>query len=140
MNTKQTLRGFATINYWADDLEAAVAWYSELLGGEPYFKRSGPDGALVYAEFRLGDYQHELGLIHRRYMPARAADGPGGAIMYWHVDDLEATFERLKSMGAEVYEPVIHRGAGFTTASVTDPFGNVLGIMNNPHYLEVLNP
>lgn len=27
---------------------------------------------------------------------------------------------------------------GFTTASVIDPFGNILGVMHNPHYLEVL--
>jgi hypothetical protein len=27
---------------------------------------------------------------------------------------------------------------GFITASVVDPFGNILGIMYNPHYLEVL--
>ena len=24
------------------------------------------------------------------------------------------------------------------TASVVDPFGNVLGVMTNPHYLEIL--
>ncbi|MDF2652162.1 MAG: Glyoxalase/bleomycin resistance protein/dioxygenase [Paenibacillus sp.] len=59
MSTKQTLRGFATISYWADDMEAAKAWYSELLGSSPYFERSGPDGQLAYAEFRLGDYQHD---------------------------------------------------------------------------------
>jgi hypothetical protein len=39
-----SLRGFATISYWADDLPAAIAWYTELLGVEPYFQRSGPDG------------------------------------------------------------------------------------------------
>ncbi|WP_433944556.1 VOC family protein [Paenibacillus sp. SN-8-1] len=140
MNNKQTLRGFATISYWADDVEKAKAWYSDLLGIAPYFERSGPDGQLVYAEFRVGDYQHELGLIDRRYAPAQATAGPGGAIMYWHVDDIEATLETLKSMGADEYEPLISRGdSGFITASVTDPFGNVLGIMHNPHYLEVLN-
>jgi hypothetical protein len=31
------------------------------------------------------------------------------------------------------------RGEGFITASVVDPFGNVLGIMYNRHYLEVVN-
>ena len=46
------LRGFATINYWADDLAAAKRWYADLLGVEPYFERSGPDGRLAYAEFR----------------------------------------------------------------------------------------
>ncbi|GIO68438.1 VOC family protein [Paenibacillus cookii] len=137
---KQTLRGFATISYWADDVEAAKKWYAELLGMQPYFERQGPDGRLVYAEFRVGDYQHELGLIDRRFAPARSTAAPGGAIMYWHVDDIEAAQEQLKSMGAEEYEPVTHRGQGFVTASVTDPFGNVLGIMYNPHDLDMLNP
>ena len=60
--------------------------------------------------------------------------------MYWHVDDVAATLERLVSMGAKEYEPLTRRGeAGFVTASVVDPFGNVLGIMYNPHYLEVLS-
>ena len=140
MSKIQTLRGFATINYWADDMEAAKAWYSELLGIAPYFERSGPGGQLAYAEFRLGDYQHELGLINRRFAPTQATAGPGGVIMYWHVDDVKATLNKLKDMGAEEYEPLTHRGeAGFITASVTDPFGNVLGIMYNPHYLEMLN-
>jgi hypothetical protein len=41
-------------------------------------------------------------------------------------------------MGAKEYEPVTPREAGFITASVVDPFGNILGIMYNPHYLEIL--
>ncbi len=95
-----TLRGFATINLWADDLSAAVAWYSELLGVRPYFQRPGPDGRPAYVEFRIGDYQTELGLVDRRFQPPGAASEPGGAVMYWHVDDLEGTGERLLSMGA----------------------------------------
>ncbi len=34
--------------------------------------------------------------------------------------------------------PYTERGIGFITASVVDPFGDILGIMYNPHYLEVL--
>jgi hypothetical protein len=41
------------------------------------------------------------------------------------------------AMGAAEHEPPTERGAGFITASVIDPFGNILGIMHNPHYLEV---
>ncbi|WP_327381132.1 VOC family protein [Streptomyces sp. NBC_01207] len=127
------LRGFATINFWADDLEAAKAWYTELLGIAPYFERPG------YAEFRIGDYQHELGIVDRRYAPPAAAKGPGGAVAYWAVDDLPAVRARLLDLGATEYQPVTaHGDAGFVTAAVTDPFGNVLGIMRNPHYLEVL--
>ncbi|GAB3219645.1 VOC family protein [Glycomyces halotolerans] len=127
------LRGFATVSYYAEDLEAAKAWYTEFLGVEPYFEAPGG-----YAEFRVGDYRHELGLIGGDYAPHDLKASPGGEIIYWHVADLEATFERLLSMGAEEYQPVIHRGEGFATASVVDPFGNVVGVMYNPHYLEVL--
>ncbi|MFI1283757.1 VOC family protein [Streptomyces sp. NPDC020858] len=127
------LRGFATINFWADDLEAAKSWYTELLGIAPYFERPG------YAEFRIGDYQHELGIVDRRYAPPGAAKDPGGAVAYWVVDDLPAVRQRLLDLGAEEYQPVTaHGDGGFVTAAVTDPFGNVLGIMRNPHYLEIL--
>jgi uncharacterized glyoxalase superfamily protein PhnB len=134
------LRGFATLNISADDVAAAAAWYTEVTGVEPYFHRDGPDGRLAYVEFRLGDLEAELGIIDRRWAPAstQGAGGPGGAIMHWHVDDLAGTFARLLELGATEHQPITPRGEGFDTASVVDPFGNVLGIMRNPHYLEVL--
>ena len=132
MGNTQTLRGFTTISYWAADLEAAKRWYAELLGIEPYFQRPG------YCEFRIGDYQHELGLIDSKYAPFDTSTGPAGAVMFWHVDDVNATFDRLLSMGAKQLEAPLDRGEGYITASVVDPFGNILGIMYNPHYLEVL--
>ncbi|GAA4726234.1 VOC family protein [Phytohabitans rumicis] len=132
-----TLRGFATISYWADDVAQAARWYAEVLGVEPYFERPGPDGRPAYVEFRVGDYQHELGLVDRRFAPP-GHEQTGGVIMYWHVDDLAATLERLLALGAKEHQPVTPRGEGFVTASVLDPFGNVLGVMYNPHYLDVL--
>jgi predicted enzyme related to lactoylglutathione lyase len=131
------LPGFATISYWADDLEAAKNWYAELLGIQPYFVRP-EEGPPAYVEFRVGDYQDELGIIDRRYAPAGAAGDPGGVVMYWHVDDVQAIFERLLAMGAKEYQPITPREAGWVTASVVDPFGNILGIIYNPHYLEML--
>ena len=134
MDGTQPLRGFTTISYWASDLEAAKQWYTELLGVEPYFQRPG-----AYYEFRIGDYQHELGLIDSKYAPFDTqASGPAGIVMYWHVDDVHATFDRLLSMGATQLEAPRDRGQGFITASVVDPFGNILGIMYNQHYLDVL--
>jgi predicted enzyme related to lactoylglutathione lyase len=126
------LRGLTTVSFWAADLTAAKQWYSELLGIAPYFERPG------YIEFRLGDYQHELGVIDSRYAPTNIATTPAGTIVYWHVDDVPATLAKLLAMGASVYENLTERGAGFITASVVDPFGNILGIMYNPHYLAVL--
>ncbi|MEV6336326.1 VOC family protein [Nocardia vinacea] len=129
------LRGMATVSFYADDLEAAKDWYTEVLGLEPYY--AVPGG---YYEFRIGDYQHELGIINRKFAPAGAQNAPGGAILNWHVDDVQASFDRLVALGAKEYEPITPRGNGdFITASVVDPFGNVLGIMQNPHYLEILD-
>lgn len=130
-----SLRGFATLNIWADDVPAAAAWYAEFLGVQPYFERPGPDGRPAYVEFRLGDHQDELGIIDRRFAPPAAADGPGGAIMHWHVDDLAATVQRLIALGGTEYQPITPHSSGFVTASVVDPFGNVLGVMNNPHWV-----
>jgi predicted enzyme related to lactoylglutathione lyase len=133
------LRGLTTVSFWTADMEAAKKWYTELLGLAPYFERPGPDGRLAYIEFRLGDYQHELGIIHSNYAPKGATAGPGGAVVYWHVDNVAAALEKVTAMGAKEYEPLTNRGTGFITASVLDPFGNILGIMYNPHYLEILD-
>ncbi len=126
------LRGLTTVTYFATDHAAAKRWYTELLGVEPYFDQPG------YAEFRIGDYQHELGLIDSSYAPHDTTGGPSGVVLYWHVDDLAAAVNRLTDLGASEYEGVRERGAGFITASVVDPFGNILGVMQNPHYLDVL--
>ena len=126
------------MSFYADDLAAARDWYTELLSVEPYYVFPQPPTAPAYIEFRVGDDENELGFIDRRYAPEGAANSAGGAVMFWHVDDLTATVEKLLVMGATEYEPVTEREAGFTTASVVDPFGNVLGVMHNPHYLGVL--
>ena len=95
------LRGLTTVNFWAADMAAAKKWYTELLGFGPYFERPPGVEPPQYAEWRLGDYQHELGLIDRKYSPAGSAKGPGGVVVYWHVDDVAAMFEKLLSMGAK---------------------------------------
>lgn len=131
------VRGLTTVSFFAADLGAAKQWYIDLLGIDPYFERPDSEHP-AYIEFRIGDYQHELGIIDSRYSPHGSATGPCGAVIFWHVDDLHATYEKLLSMGANEHEAPTDREAGFVTASVVDPFGNILGIMYNPHYLEVL--
>ena len=138
MATPNTLRGLATTTFFASDLAAARQWYAEFLGMDAYFAFP-KTGDSAYIEFRIGDYQHELGIINAQYAP-QPIGAPGGAVAYWHVDDIEAVYARLLSLGAKEYEPITKRAnSNFVTASVVDPFGNVLGIMYNPHYLEVLN-
>ena len=129
------LRGLSTVSFFADDLMTAQAWYAELLGIEPYFVRA-VQGPPAYVEFRIGDYQHELGIIDSRFAPRGRPDN--SAVIYWHVDDVRGAYDRLICMGATAYEEPVERGPGFVTASVIDPFGNILGVMYNEHYLEVL--
>ena len=58
-----SLRGFATLNFFADDVAAAAEWYERFLGVAPYYRVPGPDGRPAYVEFRIGDLGAELGLI-----------------------------------------------------------------------------
>ena len=132
------LRGLTTTTFFADDVTAAVDWYTDLFGIEPYFVRS-VDGRPAYVEFRVGDYLHEFGILDRRFAPHQPAGKPAGALIYWAVDDVQNAFERLISRGAMVHDEPTERGPGFITASVVDPFENVLGVMYNQHYLDVLS-
>ncbi|MEV1295288.1 VOC family protein [Pseudonocardia sp. NPDC049635] len=131
------LRGLTTIIYVAEDVAAAQRWYTDVLGVEAYFVRSAGN-APAYVEFRIGDYLQELGIVDARFAPHPRPDHPAGVVAYWAVDDIAASVDRLVGLGASVHEPTTVRGDGYVTASVVDPFGNVLGVMRNQHYLDVL--
>ena len=141
------LRGLTSVRYHTANLERAKRWYAELLGIEPHLEF--PE----YADFRVGDYQQKLVLLDSRY--ARDMDRldstastplgrqrvggeprPEGVIAYWQVDDVPAAYDRLRSMGAKPHEAPRDFREGFIGASVIDPFGKILGLMYDPHYLE----
>ena len=112
-----------TVIYHAPDLERAKVWYSSVLGIQPYFDQP------FYVGFNVGGY--ELGLDpDASNKPA----GPGGAVSYWGVADAQTSFERLISLGAVAHSAVQDVGGGIRVASVLDPFGNIFGIIENPHF------
>lgn len=130
------LRGVCTTGFQADDLEAAKRWYTEVFGIAPYFDTP------AYIEFRLGDEETEFGILGSRYLPElggeqQAGGPPKGAIVYWHVADVQGTLDGLVAKGAKLHHPPRDFGQGFVGASVIDPFGNILGLMCNPHYREI---
>lgn len=125
-------RGICTLTCFADDIGAAADWYTGLLGGEPYFRREFA-GRLAYVEWRIGDHETEFGLLDARFAPTGRTPA-SGAVAYWAVDDVDAVVADLLARGATELERPTERGPGFVTASVTDPFGNVLGVMKNVHY------
>ena len=111
--------------------ESVVTKYQETGGGNSIPGSIMTHGRKSPGEFRIGDTKVEFDIVARRH-------NPGGAILLWHVDDIEAAFGRLLELGATGYDPNTKRGeSGFVTASVVDPFGNILGIMYNPHYVQL---
>lgn len=130
------LRGMTTFVLTADEPSEAADWYATALGVEPYFRRDDDAGA-AYVELRLGDHEHELGIMRRSYAPW--AGGLGTSTTYWAVDDVHVAIDRLVELGATTHEPIVERGPGYVTASIVDPFGNVLGLMENAHYVEMLD-
>jgi len=115
-------QGLRTVIYAAPDIKKAKAWYVKLLGKQPYFDQP------FYVGFNVGGY--ELGLDPD-------ADGvkPGNnAIAYWGVPDAQAAHARLLKLGAREQSAVKDVGEGILVGTVEDPFGNVLGVIQNPHF------
>jgi predicted enzyme related to lactoylglutathione lyase len=93
-----------------------------VLGINPYFDQP------FYVGFNVGGY--ELGLDPDRSSPT----GAGGVIVYWGVSDAEAALKRLLLLGATERTDIQDVGEGIRVATVLDPFGNVFGIIENPHF------
>ena len=118
-----TFLGLRTAIYVAPDLERAKAWYAELLGVAPYFDEP------FYVGFNVGGF--ELGLI-----PADEHNtaGAGGATPYWGVERLADAWPRVLAHGAEVVSGPQDVGGGIQVAVARDPFGNLIGLIENPHF------
>jgi predicted enzyme related to lactoylglutathione lyase len=125
------VRTLATINLCASDVREAAEWYRTVLGVDPWLVT--PDRATpADVQFRVGDCPDEFGIIDRRWAAPGLWQRGGGPAVFWHVDDVSATFERLLSLGAVAHSPVEIRPTGLTTAAVVDPFGNIVGVMRDP--------
>jgi predicted enzyme related to lactoylglutathione lyase len=105
-------------------MEGAKAWYTTLLGTPPYFDEP------YYIGFNVAGY--ELGL-----QPLEGAPGDSkstSAVTYWGVEDIDTVYARLIELGATAHDPVMDVGGGIKVADVIDPFGNLFGIILNPHF------
>jgi predicted enzyme related to lactoylglutathione lyase len=107
-----------TVLHPVSDLAAAKSVYAALLGIEPQ-----TDGS-YYVGFDA-DGQH-IGLV-----PGGGPQGMTSPVAYWHVADIEAKLAEVTAAGATVKEPSHDVGGGRLVATVTDPDGNVLGLMQD---------
>ena len=113
-------KGLRTIIYPSTDLAKATAWYAGIVGHAPYFNEP------FYVGFNVGGY--ELGLL-----PPGDEDADDSPTTYWGVDDAHAEYSRVIALGARPHSAVKDVGDGILVASVMDPFGNIVGLIQNPH-------
>lgn len=114
------INGLRTVTYPVPDLEKAKAWYTEVFGVAPYFDQP------FYVGFAVGGF--ELGLL------PNGQPGSTGSCTYWGVDDIRAEVARIVALGATIQGDVTDVGDNILTAELNDPFGNVLGLIDNPHF------
>lgn len=118
-----TTLGLRTAIYHVPDLARAKQWYSRAFGVEPYFDEP------FYVGFNIGGY--ELGLDPST---EGTKPGPGGSVAYWGVADAAKAVEQFTRAGATVKSAVHDVGEGIKVATVADPFGNLIGLIENPHF------
>jgi predicted enzyme related to lactoylglutathione lyase len=121
MDGSPVIMGLRTVIYAAPDLGKAKEFYSALLGVEPYFDQP------FYVGYNVGGF--ELGLD-----PHKEASGNGGSLAYWGVASIDAALEHARSLGATVAADAQDVGEGIKVASIVDPFGTHLGLIENPHF------
>jgi predicted enzyme related to lactoylglutathione lyase len=115
-------QGLRTVIYHVDDLERAKEWYAKALGVKPYFDQP------FYVGFNIGGF--ELGLDPDMTGVTKGSN----AIAYWGVKDAAVSYKRLLDLGAKKHREVQDVGSNIKVATVTDPFGNIFGIIENPHF------
>ena len=116
------LLGLRTVIYHVPDLDAAKAWYSTVFGVTPYFDEP------FYVGFEIGGF--ELGLD-----PDISGLTVGNnAVAYWGVADIDEAYTLMVDRGADPRDPVTDVGGDIKVATIADPFGNVIGLIQNPHF------
>jgi predicted enzyme related to lactoylglutathione lyase len=117
----RVIKGLRTAIYAVDDIAHAKEWYTKAFGVEPYFDEP------YYVGFNIGGF--ELGLD-----PNAKSRGAGGSVTYWGVDNADEAVAQLVAAGATVSSVVNEVGEGIKVAIVLDPFGNQIGIIENPNF------
>jgi predicted enzyme related to lactoylglutathione lyase len=117
--TGSATEGIKTVLHPVSDLAAAKAVYSALLGVAPQADAS------YYVGFEAAG-QH-IGLV-----PGGGPQAMTSPVAYWHVSDIEAKLAEVTAAGATVKEPAHDVGGGRLVATVADPDGNVLGLLQDP--------
>ena len=117
------LQGLGTVIYHVPDIDRAKAWYATAFQQHPYFDQP------FYVGFNIAGY--ELGLEPNQ---AVGQAGRGGVVAYWRVPEIEPAVQNFVAAGSTVLHKVQDVGENIKVAIVSDPFGNAIGLIENPHF------
>ena len=113
--------GLRSVIYSVADIDVAKDWYSDVFEVDPYFDEP------YYVGYQIGG--SELGLDPDL---TANAPGPGGQVAHWGVADILATVNRINALEIEILEPIRDIGGGVLLAVIADPFGNPVGLIQQP--------
>jgi len=117
-------KALMTAIYPVPDVNQAKEWYAKAFGVEPYFEEP------FYVGFDVAGY--ELGLV-----PVEAPvheSGNRGVTAFWGVENADEALKRITAAGAKPLSALSDVGGGIRVATVLDPYGNAIGLIENPHF------
>lgn len=115
--------GLRTAIYRVSDITAAKKWYANVFETQPYFDQP------FYVGFEVGGF--ELGLQPE---VVAVTDKKESVVAYWGVEDIHKEYARFIESGAVEYEKPNEVGGDIVVATVKDPWGNIMGLIYNPHF------
>ena len=116
------IEGLGTVIYPVQDLVRAKGWYTKAFQQQPYFDQA------FYVGFNIAGY--ELGLDP----DSNSQPGTGGGLAYWRVRDIDTALQHFVETGARVVSLPQDVGDRVKVATIADPFGNSIGLIENPHF------
>ncbi|MHA1190602.1 MAG: VOC family protein [Alphaproteobacteria bacterium] len=115
--------GLRTTIYKVPDIDVAKAWYAEAFGVAAYFDEP------FYVGFNIAGY--ELGLMPDE---GPAETKTSNVLSYWGVANVPDAIGRLVGLGATLDIDASDVGEKIIVATVKDPWGNAIGLIDNPHF------
>lgn len=112
------LKSMKSIVYPSANIREDVAFWTKVLGKEPYFNEH------YYVGFKLAGY--ELGLD-----PNAISEGITQPITYWSVDNIEEEVTRLVALGMSLHEPIQELSSDVKIAKLKDAAGYMLGVVSD---------
>jgi catechol 2,3-dioxygenase-like lactoylglutathione lyase family enzyme len=117
------------VGLMVDDMDAAVAWYCDVLGCSVKDAWANDETGMRWAHIAYGDVPIEL--VFRPGLEPKSPSAAGHHHIAVEVDDCAATVAELETRGVTVvFPPSYFERHDMDWAFIADPFGNVLEILS----------